>query len=179
MAGKDPLHGEKIGTLCRAHHCAIAAPLKISQHSVFQIKGMCAHRIKMNIIGHRSEIFALINRQSPVAPLEQMPPNTMTRIEPLRIGTLKPLHPIDQVRLRGLQQKVVMIAHQHKRVNQPPIALGNLSERIQKPLAVFCILKDRLLMIPAAHHVIGRTFKLSSGFSCHAGHLSKGKGARQ
>ena len=45
---------------------------------------------------------------NPVAPLEQVPPRLMPGIEAGRVGGLKPLHPVHQVALRGLQQQMEM-----------------------------------------------------------------------
>ncbi len=63
----------------------------------------------------------LIHIQRLVTPLEEMAVYLVPRVEPLRVGPLQPLHPDHQVRLRRFQQQVVMIAHEHKRVNHPPV----------------------------------------------------------
>ena len=60
-----------------------------------------------------------------------------------------------------------MIAHQSERMNQPAIPLAHLAQRIEKHLEIAILSEYRLLMISATHHVIGRTFKFNSWFSCH------------
>ena len=128
---------------------------------------MSPRRIQVNVVGNRSEILALVDRQRLVPSLKQMPPNLVPRIEPLRIGALKPLHSIYQIRFGSLKKQMIVVTHQDKRMDQPPVPFRHLPECIQKPLIIFCILKDSFLMIPPTHHMIGRARKFSSWFSCH------------
>ena len=47
-------------------------------------------------------------------------PRPTPHIKPPRIGVLQPFHPLHQVCLRRLDAQMVVIAHQHPRVHQPP-----------------------------------------------------------
>ena len=60
-------------------------------------------------------------------------------IEPDRVSPLEPPHPRYQVRLRGLQQQVIVVAHQYVRMRPPPGSLARLVQRAQEFTTVFNI----------------------------------------
>jgi hypothetical protein len=89
---------------------------------------ICANRLK-------TPVLSAVDHQRPVASLKEMAEHPMPRIEPLRVGPQKPLHPVDQVRLRDFQQGVVMIAHQHVGMDRPTRLAAGLIKRLQGKLA--------------------------------------------
>ena len=130
-------------------------------------------RIQVNVVCNRSEVFALINRQRLVSSLKQMSPDFVPGIEPLRIGALEPAHTIYEIRFRCLQEKMVMIAHQDKGVNQPAVSFGNLLKGVEESLMILFILINFFLTISTAHHVIRRTLKFNARFSSHVVQLNR------
>ncbi len=104
----------------------------------------------MNIVAHRREISFLLSLHDDrfVAALKKMPPQLVPRIVPNRVGPLHPFHASTQVRLRGFQQKVIVVSHQHVGMDPPPRPLTRLPQRVQKHLTVPVILKDRFQPVP-------------------------------
>ena len=105
----------------------------------------------------------------------KMPPHPMPDIEPLRVGSQKPLHPRHQSRLRRLPHQMKMISHQAIRMHLLSRLLASLPQRFQKPPPILVIQKNRLLPIPPAHHMIIRSCVFQAQLPCHRKHLSEFK----
>ncbi len=75
-------------------------------------------------------------------------------IEALGVGALKPLHPGYKVWFRSFEEEMIVIGHQHIRMN-PPASLGtNLLQSGKKKPPSIVILKYRLTVIAPAYCVI-------------------------
>ena len=81
---------------------------------------------------------------------------------------LKPAHPAHEIGLRGLQQKMIMVAHQHERMKEPAGAPACLVQRLKKKLAILVIMKNRFPPVTTVEHVVNRSGELNSRFSGHA-----------
>jgi hypothetical protein len=93
----------------------------------------------------------------------------MPHIESPRHRVLEPLHALHQIRLGRLNEKMVMIVHQHPRVNKPTRFFTDISQTLQKKPPVVVIHKDRTPPVPPSHHMIKSSFKFQSNTSCHDG----------
>jgi hypothetical protein len=96
-----------------------------------------------------------------------MPPKPVPRIDPPRVGILKPPHPRREIRLRSFQKHMVVITHQRIRMNPKTRPLANLSQRSQKGLPVFVIKNNIPSPITPRHYMIKGPIILDSNLSWH------------
>jgi hypothetical protein len=101
-----------------------------------------------------------------------MPPQAMPRIEALRVGSQKPLHPAHKRRLRRFNHEMKMITHQTIGMNLPTRTLTGLPERPQKSPPVLIIKKNSLLAVPSAHHMVNCPSVFDSQLSGHSPNFS-------
>jgi len=80
-----------------------------------------------------------------------MSPHPVPGIEPLCIGALKPACAINEVGFRGFQQKMAMVAHQDKGMDQPTISFRDLCQGVEASFIIPFILENRRLSISPAH----------------------------
>ena len=73
-----------------------------------------------------------------------------------------------QIRVRRLDEQMIMVGHQAVRMTEPPVALNNLAENLKEFLAVVIREEDRIKRIAAACDVIDRAFEFESQWTCHA-----------
>jgi hypothetical protein len=68
----------------------------------------------MHVITSGAQITRLspVNQLRFIAATEEVPPVPMPAIKSLRVGAQQPFHPCSQIRLRRLQDKMKVIAHQ-------------------------------------------------------------------
>ncbi len=78
-------------------------------------------------------------------------------IEGLGVDTVELAHPPRQVRLRGLNQQVVVVVHQAVGMAEPPIAGDDLAEGLEKDLATRVVPEDLLPGVPPGGEMIDRT----------------------
>ncbi len=81
-----------------------------------------------------------------------MPAEPVATVEARRIGGLEPLHACHQVWLRGLQQQMVMVAHQNISMHPPAGAPAGFRQCGEKPLPIIVVAKDRLAPVSAVEH---------------------------
>ena len=87
------------------------------------------HRIQMNIIEYRPISISRLHHDRLVSSSKKMPPQPVPRIDPPRVGILKPPHAHREIRLRRFQEQMVVITHQRIRMNPKPRPIANLSQR--------------------------------------------------
>src|SRR5690625_1824735 len=78
-------------------------------------------------------------------------------IKSVRKRALQPLHSSHQIRLRRLERKVVVIAHEHIREKPPTATLSDLKQTLFKSFATPAEHKKIPPVISAVEHVIHRT----------------------
>ena len=100
--------------------------------------------------------------------LKKMPAQPVPPVEAHRPGGLEPAHPRHEVGVRGLDQQMVMIAHQHQRVDPPARAQARLAQRGQETRAIRVVAKDRLTAVPAIEHMIDGPLEFDACFASHA-----------
>ena len=108
-----------------------------------------------------------IHRHGFVAALEQMPKDPVPAVITLRVGSLQPFHPGHEVGFRRLDQKVIVISHQHIGVNAPAGFVAGLAQSLQKALPVPVIVEDGAALVAAGHDVVRCPGKLDAQWSGH------------
>jgi hypothetical protein len=91
----------------------------------------------------------------------------MPHIESPRHRVLKPFHSLHQIRLGRLNEKMVMVSHQHPSMNTPTCFFTDIGKALQKKPPVMIIQKNRSPLIPSSHHMVKRSLKFQSNASCH------------
>jgi hypothetical protein len=77
----------------------------------------------------------------------------LSPIETHRVSALKPFHSPDQVGLRRLQQKMIMVAHQHVSMHLPTRAPADLAQGPQKRRPIEIVAKDCFSPIASVEYV--------------------------
>jgi len=93
----------------------------------------------------------------------------MPRIEATGVGVLQPLHASREVRFRGLECHMVVVAHEHPCVDPPARHRACLAEGLEEEAPVIVISKNRFASIASRHDVVERSWKL---YADAAGHES-------
>ena len=102
-----------------------------------------------------------------VAVSKEVAPLPVPDVEPPCHRDLQPFHAHHKIRFRGFQKQMVVVAHEHPRMNPPPRLPARLSEHLQKKPAVIVIKEDRFSAISSRHHVVISPSILDSNVSCH------------
>jgi hypothetical protein len=118
-------------------------------------------------VADQSQGLSLLDQQRLVAPLEQMSPFIAPAIEPTCECRLQPLHAGYQILLRGFQCQVVMIAHDHKGVEQPPRFGAGFEQTSLKSGLGPLRLEDVHAVVAAINHVVTGSGEFESQFACH------------
>jgi hypothetical protein len=105
-----------------------------------------------------------------------MTPQPVPRIDPPRVGILKPPHARREIRLRSFEEQMVVITHQRIRMNPKTRPLANLSQRSQKSLPVFVIENNIPSPIAPRHYMIKGTSILDSNLSWHGAREAQSRG---
>ncbi len=132
-----------------------------------------AHRVEVNVVQESPKAVSRLDQNRLVAPSKEMAPQLVPRIDPAREGILQPPHPPRQIRLRRLQEKMVVVAHQRKGMNAKPASLAGFRQGAHKACPIRVIPHDRLPTIPARHHMIKRSRKLQPHRSRHSRFLQR------
>src|SRR5689334_15928198 len=94
----------------------------------------------------------------------------MPMVEALGIKSVQAVHASGKIRLRGLYQQMVMIAHEAVSMD-PPAKLANCCGKdSEQGLPVGVIAKDRLPGVTAGSDVIVRAGVFESQRPCHLSH---------
>ena len=81
----------------------------------------------------------------------------MPGIKPARICVLQPLHARYQVRFPRLDQKVIVVAHQHPGVDPPASLSARFAQHLEEQLPVVIASEDLFSTITPCHDVIEGT----------------------
>ena len=125
----------------------------------------------MNVVPERFVVIRAlpIDHHSLITISKQTPPFSMPHIEAPRHRVLQPFHTLHQIRLGRLNEKMVMVFHQHPSVHKPTCFVTNISKALQKKPPVVIIHKNRRLPVPSSHHMVKSPFKFQSNTSRHGG----------
>ena len=92
-------------------------------------------------------------------PLKKMPDSIVTMIEPLCVNTIEKMHPMRQVSIRCLDEKMVMIRHQAICVTDPAESINNVTQDLEESRSITVVEEDALSRIPTAGDVIESSFE--------------------
>jgi hypothetical protein len=109
----------------------------------------------------------LLDHDALVATLQDVADTPLAAVESLREHLVQTPHPRDQVRLRRLEEQMVMAVHQTSGIQQPTLLLHLLGEALNEAAAILLIEEDRLLRVAARGDVINGAGKLESQRACH------------
>ena len=79
------------------------------------------------------------------------------------------MHPLDQIRLRGLHRHMVVIAHHYQRVQPPPVQFARLQHGLLKRLCRTHGAKHIPAIIAPINHMVQSTLILDPQLSRHTG----------
>jgi hypothetical protein len=89
-----------------------------------------------------------------VTSLKQVPYAAMAAVEGLRVDPIQPAHAADKVGFGGLDQEVIMIAHQAVGVAAPALLMNFLCQSLEEGVAIGVILIDGLTGVAPGRQVI-------------------------
>jgi hypothetical protein len=96
-----------------------------------------------------------------------VPTPAVALVEVLRVLAVEPLHSIRERRPRCLEHEMVVIHHQHIRMQHPPEPPHRLAEQLQEHQAIRIIAKDLLPLIPAGGDVMRQTGRIEPQLPRH------------
>jgi hypothetical protein len=117
----------------------------------------------MHIIGDRTEkVGGGVDNHRPVATPEKVTSLADAMVIPGRVGTQKPLHSADEVRLGCFQQEMKMIRKKTEGVNLPAGFCTGFAQGVQEKLIVGICVEDALVSIASAHDLVKRPREFNS-----------------
>ena len=105
----------------------------------------------MDVAQEAGQILALLHRLVLIAVTEKMAPELVSGIEAVRPGVLKPTHSLHHVRFRGLEEQMVVLAHEHPGIEVPPASLYNFLQGTFEALAIEVVMHDVLPAVATGH----------------------------
>jgi len=122
----------------------------------------------MDVVKERFVIVsASFDGHSFVAVAKEPPPEPMPDIEAARIGVLQPFHSGYKVRLRGLEEQMVMVAHEDPGVDAPAGHLTGLSQSLKEETPVVGVAENGFPAIAARHDMVERARVLDADAPGH------------
>jgi predicted GNAT family acetyltransferase len=88
-------------------------------------------------------------------------------VEGAGIAAVQVAHPVREVRQRGLDEQVVVIAHQAAGVNAPAVAALDAAEDVEEGDPVFVVEEDRRAIVPACSYVVMRAGGEVAAWAAH------------
>jgi hypothetical protein len=96
----------------------------------------------------------LLHKDRPVAALEDMTHSIVEAVEPLRVHAVQLTHTFRKIRLRRLNEQMVMVGHQTVGVHPPVEAFPNVAEHIEKESPVVIGQKDVFAPVASCRDVV-------------------------
>lgn len=166
-ASQPPVHRHPGAALARRLQVVCQTAPRVTLQSIPPLDQPRPNRIEVDVGDKPGEILPLLHRLGLVAPAKEMAPETVPGIKPPRPGILKPTHPLYEVWLGSLEEKVVVVAHEHPSVEHPPAGLHNLLETLDKTPPVPVVQDDLAPPVPPRHGVIDGTRILDPALPRH------------
>ena len=102
------------------------------------------------------QVLRLPDDKAPESSLEQVSASPVPTVVPWAIRHLQLLHRRREVRFMGLNQQMVVVAHEHIGEDTQPESLRASAEPVEKALVVILIPEDGPPLIAAIEHVAER-----------------------
>src|SRR5256885_12694815 len=90
----------------------------------------------------------------PVAAAEDVVLSSMPLVEGPGVGSVQVPHALVEVGRRGLDEQVVVVAHQAADVHPPPVAAFHPPENVREDDPIFQVERDRRLVVAAGPDVV-------------------------
>ncbi len=137
-----------------------------------QLQSFDAQRIEVHVDTQIVCPAHALNQAAAEAALKQWANPTVPTVIPSAVAYVQPVHCLAQIRIRGLQQKVVMVSHAHIAMHEHAKPFRQLRQQVQKVPSVFVVGKDSLPVDTARGHVVPPISRIDSKRSCHDQTLS-------
>jgi len=115
-----------------------------------------------------------LDQLRPEAAAEDVVAAAVPLVEGTRVGAVEVAHPVGEVRDGGLDDQVVVVAHQAAHVNTPAVAALDAPEDVDEDDAVAVFQNDGRLVVAACRYVVVRAGGQVAGW---AGHVTDGSSA--
>lgn len=86
----------------------------------------------------------------------------MPNVEARRVGVLEPSHALDQIRLRGEEGQMLVVAHEHPCEDLPSSSATGIAQRSQERSSILVVEEDRFETVTTSHHVVDGVLILDS-----------------
>ncbi len=133
----------------------------------------------MDVVHQRRQVWAGLNEQCLVAPLEHVAALAPQPVEARGERALQPLEPVHQIWHWRLQGQVVVVAHHDVSMQQPAATLARLEQSRLKGLATAPLREEVLAVVPPADDVIDRPRELDSALPRHGDTTDRAASRRQ
>ena len=107
------------------------------------------------------------------APLEKVPGDLVGPVEPHGLGQLQPLDGAAEVRVPGTKKEMVMVVHQHERVNRHSEAFGEFGEAAEEATAIVVRAEDATAVIASVDDMVPAMGHPDAQRSSHAAIVPK------
>jgi hypothetical protein len=94
-------------------------------------------------------------------------PKLIPNIEAASVSILEPAHPRYEVGLGSAQDQMIVIAHQHPRINKPSGLFASFTKGLNEHPAILIASDNTLSAVTSRHHMVHRALKLDSDLSRH------------
>jgi hypothetical protein len=111
-----------------------------------------------------------------VSTLEEVADPIVPAVEALRVDSVQLPHPARQVRLRSLDDEVVVVRHQAIGVARPAVLPDDITEDTEERPTVTVVEEDRLAGIAPCGDVVESARKLDTEWPCHGPDARKSTG---
>lgn len=108
-----------------------------------------SNRVQGHVPRKLEEMRVRLDKRAVEAVLEDVADEVVSSIEPLRVPEVEVVHPERDVRLRGLDDEVIVVVHQAVRVAVPPPSPDHPFEEQDEPRTIDVVPHDRRLAVPA------------------------------
>jgi hypothetical protein len=134
-------------------------------------------RVVHDVVDRRLVLLVRLDHFRPVAAAEHMVLPLVALVEGTGIGAVQIPHPIGEVREWGLDQQVIVIAHQAAHVSEPAVAPFDPAQDVEEDDPVAIVEDDRRVVVaPDPDVVIGARGEVTVGPS-HLPKVALGKAA--
>jgi hypothetical protein len=111
-------------------------------------------RVVEDVLERVAVLLLGIDHSRPEALAEDVMLAAVACVEGLRVLPVQVAHPVGQVRLRRLDEQVVMVAQQAPDVEAPAVAAHNAPQDLDEGKAIVCVAEDRGVVVPLRADVV-------------------------
>lgn len=130
-----------------------------------------SNRIQNDVTCDFEKVTVSINHESFKTTLKKVANALVNGVEPLRVVAVHVAHERGEVAFRGLDEQVVVIAHEDVGVENRIVKSETIGEVFQEGETVSVVEKDFLSSVASSGDVIKCAFEFDAKRSCHMGRL--------